>query len=135
MSDGIIQVDFTPQEPPRRKRGWAWTIVGVVVFIGLLLLALSLVHALLPLLGIAAVLATISTWRLSRRRAAQRELFQRPIPGVSVRTYVFYLAAWFFGIIALVPLLLFGFVAAMIVLAIVAVVAIVLLVMALFNAG
>jgi len=135
MSDGIIRVDFTPQEPLRRKRGWGWTILGIVVFIGLVILALSLVHVLLPLLGAAAALAAISTWRLAKRRAGQQELLQRPVPGVTVKTYVAYLAAWFFGILALVPLLVFGFFAAMIVLAIVAVVAIVLLVMALLNAG
>ncbi len=105
MGEGL-QIDFfvpdgTPG--PRRSRGLLWMLVEVALIILAAALIIELMPLLLSLLGVAAVLAAVTTWRSARRRRFLLERFGRDFGPVTPRTYLAHLTAWFIGLLAFVP--------------------------------
>lgn len=137
MAKDVLQVDFEPddrgaQEGRRTVHEVVWTVLGVLALLVLLALAVELLPFFALVLAVAAVLAALSTWKAARRR---RVLMQHgwPASRVEAKTYFAYLAGWFIGLLVFVPLLFFGAVVAVAVLAFVGVVLIIGLVAGLFR--
>lgn len=137
MAKDVLQVDFEPDDRgPRGARRTlsdvVWTILAVLAFLLLVALAVRLVPFLLLVLAVAAVLAGLSTWKAARRRRILMQ-YGWPASRVEAKTYFAYLAGWFIGLLVLAPLLFFGAVVAVAVLAFVGVVLIIGLVAGLFR--
>ncbi|MHC4712925.1 MAG: hypothetical protein ACYTAN_06595 [Planctomycetota bacterium] len=109
MGKEVIQVDFKPDGEHRAPEGddIMWSVLGALGLLVVAALIVTLMPLLLPVLLVAAVLAAFST-----RRAAQRNHHLRklgwPAHRVGVKNYLGYLATWFFGLLALVPLFFLG---------------------------
>ncbi len=135
MPRDTIEVEFRPDgDKPCGGGGGEllWTAIGILATALAVVVIINLLPLLLPLLALAAVLAAFSTWKAGHRREVWRK-HGWPVPAVGARTYVSYLAAWFFGLLAIVPLffvLMGGFV---LVLAAVGVIIIVSIVVGLFK--
>ncbi len=129
MAKEVLHVDFRPDREPSGGPGWRgqdilWTVLAVLGLLLLVAIAVELLPFLLVVLAVAAVLAGLSTWKAGRR---QRILAQHgwPASPVDVRTYLAYLAGWFVGLLVIVPLLFFGALVAVVILAFVGVILIV----------
>jgi len=137
MAKDVLQVDFEPDDRGPQGARWTlsdvvWTIFGALAFLVLVVLAVRLLPFLLVVLAVAAVLAGLSTWKAARRRRILMQ-YGWPASRVEARTYFAYLAGWFIGLLVFVPLLFFGAVVAVAVLAFVGVVLIVGLIAGLFR--
>jgi len=132
MPDEIVHVEATRvEEAPSRPR-LLWRAALVVVLLGAIGLAVWLFKSLVLPLVVAALFAAASTAKAQRRRSAWRARGGR-VESVGVTTYVRFLAAWFFGILALLPFAVLLGIAAVIGIPIIVVVAILALVATLFG--
>ena len=134
MGKKVVQIDFVPdgQPPQRADDDIIWSVIGALVLILAIVIFVKLLPFLLVVLALAAILAAISTWRSAHRRGLWRRLGW-PTPRVGVKTYLSFLAAWFVGLLVLVPLILLGAVAAVVVLAVIGVILAVALVVSLLR--
>ncbi len=109
MTREPILVDFKPDREQQAPEGddIMWSVLGALALVLVAALIVTLIPLLLPVLLVAAVLAAFSTQRAARRNQRLRKLGW-PAPHVSVKNYLGYLATWFFGLLALVPLFFLG---------------------------
>jgi hypothetical protein len=132
MLDEIVHVEVTTVEE-RRRPSVFWRIFWLVALISAIALFIWLLPWLWVLLVAAIVLAALSTAKLARRRALWETHFGKSAETVGVMTFIRFLAAWFFGILALVPFALLLIAAGVIGIAILFVIAILALVASLFS--
>ena len=138
MSKEILRVDFQPDDrhPSRTpaRDDFFWSVIGALAIVAAVVVFVKLLPFMLAVLAASAVLAAISTWKSARRR----EIWRRhgwPAAPVGVKTYLGFLAAWFLGLLAVVPLFLIGAVVATAVLVVICVVAVVALLSSLFRSS
>jgi len=137
MRRDVLQVDFQPENQGPRRPVWTgedviWAVLGALALLVIIALAVELLPFLLVVLGVAAVLAALSTWKAARRRRILMQ-YGWPASRVEVKTYLAYLAGWFIGLLIFVPLLFFGAVIAVGVLTFVGVVLVISLIAGLFR--
>ena len=134
MDKDVIHVDFTPDGHQRHSddNDIIWSVIAALALVAGVVLFIELAPFMLAVLAVSAVLAGFSTWRVTRRRNAWRRLGW-PAPRLSVKTYLGYLAAWFIGLLAIVPLAVFSIVIATIVLAFVGFIIVIAFLASLFK--
>jgi len=134
-SDYLRPEEAEPEAPPSSPRSAVWGILALAA----VLAAIALLSWEFPLLRLvllmAVVLAAASLYHTARRRAMRAEFFGRPAQKVTIRTYLWYLAAWFAGLLAVAPLLAIAAVAAVIALVILGAIIVLAAISALFGHG
>jgi hypothetical protein len=135
MTNDTLRVDFTPDGPGRRDPAADvfWSVAAAICLVTAVALFVRLAPYLLLIPALALVLATLSTWRAAKRRQRWTRLGW-PAPPIGVRTFLGFLAAWFFGLFAIVPLIFLGAVAFVVVICIVGVILVAAFLAALFKA-
>lgn len=134
MEKEPLQVDFHPDEAQTPAGGGdvLWLVIGAAAAALAVAVFIPLIPFLLPVLAVAAALAALSTWRAAKRAEVWRRL-GGPRRRVGVRSFLGYTAAWFVGLLVLVPLVFLGTIAAAAALVVLGVVAAVALLAGLFR--
>ena len=134
MEKEPLQVDFRPDEAQTPAAGGdiLWLVIGAVAVVLAVAVFIQLIPFLLPVLVVAAVLAALSTWRAAKRSQVWRRRGW-PARRVGVRSFLGYTAAWFVGLLVVVPIVFLGTIAAAAALVVLGVIAAVALLAGLFK--
>lgn len=135
MPNERLNIDFVPDRRPQTPP-WYHDVLWMIAVLAFLAAAIVVFIRTLPflcaVLAVAAVLAGLSTWKAARRRRSLRRIGWPGAP-VGAKTYFGFLAAWFIGLLAIVPLVFLGAAFAMGVLVIVGVAFIIAILTSLFR--
>jgi len=133
MARDVLQVDFRPDgTEPKADNDIIWSVIGALAIVAAVAIFIHILPFLVAVLVVAAILAGFSTWRTGKQRRLWHQLGW-PTERVGVKTYLGFLAAWFVGLLAVVPLLFLGIAVAVVVLILVGIILIVALLASLLR--